>query len=109
PRRPWHEYRYVPPLTARRRAVDRGKGADSQRWETAPFFVSGRVRAGGCVNKIEEIKNERDGLEIGADIARFAELGHEAIGDGDRERLKWWGTFFRKHTPGHFMMRIRIP
>jgi ferredoxin-nitrite reductase len=61
------------------------------------------------VNKIEEIKNERDGLEIGADIARFAELGHEAIGDGDRERLKWWGTFFRKHTPGHFMMRIRIP
>ena len=23
--------------------------------------------------------------------------------------MKWWGIFFRKHTPGHFMMRIRIP
>jgi ferredoxin-nitrite reductase len=61
------------------------------------------------MNKIEEIKGERDGLDVGADIPRFAELGHEAIGEGDRERLKWWGTFFRKHTPGYFMMRIRIP
>jgi len=61
------------------------------------------------VNKIEEIKSERDGLDVGADIRRFAELGCEAIDDGDRERLKWWGTFFRKHTPGYFMMRIRIP
>jgi ferredoxin-nitrite reductase len=33
----------------------------------------------------------------------------QAIDEGDLERLKWWGTFFRKHTPGHFMMRIRIP
>jgi ferredoxin-nitrite reductase len=61
------------------------------------------------VNKIEEIKQERDGLDIGADIPRLAQLGHEAIDEGDRERLKWWGTFFRKHTPGFFMMRIRIP
>lgn len=61
------------------------------------------------MNKIEEIKSERDGLDVGADIARFAQLGYEAIDDSDRERLKWWGTFFRKHTPGYFMMRIRIP
>ena len=61
------------------------------------------------MNKIEEIKSERDGLDVGGDIRRFAELGYEAIDDGDRERLKWWGTFFRKHTPGYFMMRIRIP
>jgi ferredoxin-nitrite reductase len=61
------------------------------------------------VNKIEEIKNERDGIDVGEEIRRFAELGFEAIPDADLERLKWWGTFFRKHTPGHFMMRIRIP
>ena len=61
------------------------------------------------MNKIEEIKSEREGFDIGADIPRFAQLGYEAIDDGDRERLKWWGTFFRKHTPGYFMMRIRIP
>jgi ferredoxin-nitrite reductase len=61
------------------------------------------------VNKIEQIKAARGGLEVGADIPRYAELGWEAIEEGDLERLKWWGLFFRKHTPGHFMMRIRIP
>jgi len=61
------------------------------------------------LNKIEQIKAERDGLDIGADIARYAELGWQAIEESDLERLKWWGVFFRRHTPGHFMMRIRIP
>jgi ferredoxin-nitrite reductase len=61
------------------------------------------------VNKIEQIKAEKDGLEIGADIPRYAELGWQSIQESDLERLKWWGVFFRKHTPGHFMMRIRIP
>ncbi len=61
------------------------------------------------MNKIEQIKTAKDGLAIGADIPRFAELGWEAIEEEDLERLKWWGVFFRKHTPGHFMMRIRIP
>jgi len=61
------------------------------------------------VNKIEQIKAEKGGLEVGRDIPRYAELGVEAIEEGDLERLKWWGIFFRKHTPGHFMMRIRIP
>jgi ferredoxin-nitrite reductase len=69
----------------------------------------GRPGTGGRVNKIEGIKSEREGLDVGTDIPRFAELGYEAIDEGDRERLKWWGTFFRKHTPGYFMMRIRIP
>ena len=61
------------------------------------------------MNKIEQIKSEKDGLDVGADIPRFAALGVAAIPEGDLERLKWWGVFVRKHTPGHFMMRIRIP
>src|SRR5947209_6200987 len=64
---------------------------------------------GDRVNKIEQIKIEKDGLDVGADIPRYAQLGFEAIEEGDLERLKWWGVFFRKHTPGHFMIRIRIP
>ena len=40
------------------------------------------------MNKIEKIKGEHDGLDVGADTPRFAELGREAINDGDRERLK---------------------
>src|SRR5438876_909476 len=64
---------------------------------------------GDRVNKIEQIKIEKDGLDVGADISRYAQLGFEAIEEGDLERLKWWGVFFRRHTPGYFMMRIRIP
>lgn len=61
------------------------------------------------MNKIEQIKAEKDGLDVGDDIPRYAKLGFESIEEGDLERLKWWGIFLRRHTPGYFMMRIRIP
>ncbi len=61
------------------------------------------------MNKIEEYKSEKDGLDILTDVPRYAAEGWEAITDGDRERLKWAGVFFRKQTPGRFMMRVRIP
>src|ERR1700693_3804576 len=61
------------------------------------------------MNKIEVIKNEKAGLDVLYDIPRFAQEGWEAIPDDDRERLKWAGVFFRKQTPGNFMMRVRIP
>jgi len=60
------------------------------------------------VNKIEQIKAEKNGLDVGNDIPRYAQLGFESVEEGDLERLKWWGVFFRRHTPGFFMMRIRI-
>ncbi len=60
------------------------------------------------MNKIEQIKSEKNGLDVGNDIPRYAELGFESIEEGDLERLKWWGVFFRRHTPGYLMMRIRI-
>ncbi len=61
------------------------------------------------MNKIEEYKNEKDGLDTLADLPRFVREGWESISEGDRERLKWLGIFFRRRTPGHFMMRVRIP
>ena len=61
------------------------------------------------MNKIEELKARKDGLDVGADIPRYAELGLDSIEEGDLDRLKWWGVFFRKQTPGYFMMRLRIP
>src|SRR6059036_477640 len=64
---------------------------------------------GDRMNKIEQIKVEKDGLDVGSDIPRYAGLGWESIEEGDLERLKWWGVFFRRHTPGYFMMRLRIP
>jgi ferredoxin-nitrite reductase len=60
-------------------------------------------------NKIEEYKSEKDGLDIIPDIPRFAREGWESISDADRERLKWAGIFFRRQTPGAFMMRVRMP
>ena len=61
------------------------------------------------MNKIEELKRQKDGLDVGDDIPRYARLGVDAIEEGDVDRLKWWGVFLRKQTPGHFMMRLRIP
>ncbi|HET8563276.1 MAG TPA: ferredoxin--nitrite reductase, partial [Candidatus Binatia bacterium] len=61
------------------------------------------------MNKIEEYKREKDGLDVLQDVPRYAAEGWEAISDGDKERLKWTGVFFRRQTPGHFMMRVRIP
>ena len=60
------------------------------------------------MNKIEEYKREKDGLDILPEVPRYAAEGWEAITDGDKERLKWAGVFFRKQTPGNFMMRVRM-
>jgi NAD(P)H-nitrite reductase large subunit len=61
------------------------------------------------LNKIERYKKDKDGLDILPDVPRLAQSGWEAIDEGDRERLKWAGVFFRRQTPGQFMMRVRIP
>jgi ferredoxin-nitrite reductase len=60
------------------------------------------------MNKIEALKAEKDGLDIFREIHAFAQQGWEAISEADLERLRWSGLFFRKHTPGFFMMRVRI-
>jgi ferredoxin-nitrite reductase len=61
-------------------------------------------------NKFEELKTAKDGLAVLAELDRFAQIGWEAIDKDDLEhRLKWVGLFFRKSTPGKFMMRLRIP
>jgi ferredoxin-nitrite reductase len=60
-------------------------------------------------NRIEEIKRAKDGLDVLADIHRYAGLGWEAIESDDYERMKWYGLFHRRQTPGFFMMRLRIP
>jgi NAD(P)H-nitrite reductase large subunit len=76
-----------------------------------PDATYGAPDAGVIVtlNKIERIKSEKDGLDIIPEIPQLAQSGWQAIGEADRERLKWAGVFFRRQTPGQFMMRIRIP
>lgn len=61
-------------------------------------------------NKFETLKAEKDGLAVKAELDHFAQIGWEAVDKDDLEhRLKWLGIFFRKSTPGKFMLRLRIP
>ena len=62
-------------------------------------------------NPIETYKASKggDGLRIRDDLPRLIAQGDAALTPADRELLKWLGVFFRKPTPGKFMMRIRMP
>ena len=60
------------------------------------------------MNKVEAMKSVKDGLEVVNDIANYAAGGWESIPETERDRLKWAGVFFRRQTPGRFMMRVRI-
>jgi nitrite reductase (NADH) large subunit len=60
------------------------------------------------LNKIEVLKRGRDPLEILHQIHRHAESGDwKKITEDETQLMKWRGLFFRKQTPGNFMMRIR--
>jgi len=50
-----------------------------------------------------------DGLRILHHLSQIIERGAEALTPAEKELLKWVGVFFRKPTPGKFMMRIRMP
>jgi ferredoxin-nitrite reductase len=69
------------------------------------------VRQEAAVNKIEAMKAEKDGLDVLPDLLRYAAEGTpvEQVPEGDLDRMKWYGVFHRKQTPGFFMMRLRIP
>jgi nitrite reductase (NADH) large subunit len=59
-------------------------------------------------NKVETIKEEKDGLDALPDILRLAENNNWAeMTEADKQRAKWHGLFFRQPTPGNFMLRLR--
>jgi len=64
------------------------------------------------LNRIEKIKRELHPFdpEFKKRMERYFEEGdYKKIPPDDLERLKWYGIFYRKATPGFFMLRIRIP
>ena len=50
-----------------------------------------------------------DGLRILDHLPQIIERGAAALTPAEKELLKWVGVFFRKPSPGKFMMRIRMP
>ena len=63
------------------------------------------------MNKFEAMKAAKDGLDVLPDLLRYAaeRTPVEAIPEDDLDRMKWYGVFHRKQTPGFFMMRLRLP
>jgi nitrite reductase (NADH) large subunit len=61
------------------------------------------------VNKIEVMKQDKDGLDCLPDILRLAPHNNWfEMTEDDKQRAKWHGLFFRKPTPGNFMLRLRL-
>ena len=63
----------------------------------------------GAKNKIEIMKEAQDGLDSLPDLLTLAEGNRwEDMTEDHKQRAKWHGLFFRKPTPGNFMLRIRL-
>lgn len=62
------------------------------------------------MNRIEELKQRKDGLDVLADIYRYAETGLESISPDDEPLFRWYGIYTQRPAEdGFFMVRIRIP
>ncbi len=60
-------------------------------------------------NKVELIKQEKDGLDVWDDLLRYSETGYESITPEDMTRLRWYGIYEQQPKVGYFMMRVKIP
>ena len=62
-------------------------------------------------NSVETLKSLKwwNPLRVRDDLPEMIAKGGEALTPAEKDLLKWVGVFFRKPTPGHFMMRIRMP
>lgn len=62
------------------------------------------------LNAVEIAKLEKDGLDVLADIERYAQLGFKEITASDIDRLKWLGLYVqRPKTDERFMLRVKVP
>ena len=73
--------------------------------------------------EIEHVKQRKDGLDVLADIYRYAELGFDAIEPDDLALFRWYGIYTQRaaenaasgvpgpseETDGLFMLRIKFP
>ena len=86
------------------------KIAASRGVRSAPSLKSAATSKKGKskINAAEALKREKNGLEVINDIPNYIREGWESIPANERDRLKWVGVFYRKQTPGAFMMRLRM-
>ena len=66
----------------------------SETTSALPSWLEGKK-----LNKIEQNKAAKDGLLVGSEIEKFAQLGWENVDETDLQlRLKWYGMFWRPKT-----------
>jgi len=75
---------------------------------TAGTDSSKNIRAANAVEGYKALM-DGDGLRILGHLPQIIERGAEALTPAEKELLKWVGVFYRRPTPGKFMMRIRMP
>jgi sulfite reductase beta subunit-like hemoprotein len=63
------------------------------------------------LNKLEQIKLAKDGLDALADLLRYSEQGDPAaVSDDDAARFRWFGVYRQKpNDRGFNMLRIKLP
>lgn len=64
------------------------------------------------MNSVERWKTKKHGFDVWPDLLRHAAAGTllKEIPAPDLERMKWYGTFYRRRDgEGSYMLRIRIP
>ncbi len=62
------------------------------------------------MTKAEQAKLDKDGLDVWADLHRYAAAGDiAAVTADDLNRLKWFGLYHDRPKTGHFMLRVRLP
>jgi len=74
----------------------------------APFVARDCITP---ANSVEGYKASMggDGLRILEHLPEMIGRGADSLTPAEKELLKWIGVFYRRPTPGKFMMRIRMP
>jgi len=67
------------------------------------------MRTGNNAVEATKASAAGDGLRIREELPRLIGQGYESLTPSEKDLLKWVGVFFRKPTPGKFMMRVRMP
>lgn len=59
-------------------------------------------------NVMEEIKAQKDGLDIWQDIEGWAKTGYDTVNPEWWDLFKWYGLYRQRPNDGYFMLRIKI-
>src|SRR6266699_3375966 len=82
---------------------------DSEFMSTVGRKEPSQIPIGTNVVEGYKASMDGDGLRILDHLPQIIERGAAALTPAEKELLKWVGVFFRKPSPGKFMMRVRMP